>query len=93
MIIKTKDDWWKLYEQNIDNTMGYQQMIYDIPEATKDQMLQWLHKRDWQAATKFLDQVWIDAPDSPVIHTWPGWHDLCDLCSESWVFHEDALDV
>lgn len=29
-----------------------------------------------------LHSVWDDAPDSRVIHSWPSWHDFCDLLSE-----------
>lgn len=29
-----------------------------------------------------LHSVWADAPDSPVIHFWPNWHNFCDLLSE-----------
>ena len=36
-----------------------------------------------------LHQAWSDAPDRPWIHTIPGWHVLCDLCSEDYVLYKD----
>ena len=33
-------------------------------------------------------QAWADAPDRPWIHSIPGWHALCDLCSEDYVLYE-----
>ena len=35
-----------------------------------------------------LHQTWADAPDKPWIHSIPGWHVLCDLCSEDYVLDE-----
>ena len=35
-----------------------------------------------------LHQAWSDAPDRPWIHSIPGWHVLCDLCSEDYVLYE-----
>ena len=35
-----------------------------------------------------VHQAWADAPDKPWIHFIPGWHALCDLCSEDYVLDE-----
>lgn len=51
--------------------------------------------RDWETVHGFLERCWAAAPDSPEIHTWPAWADLCDLCSEAGVFEsaEDPPDA
>lgn len=47
--------------------------------------------RDHDALGHFLDLLWAAAPDKPYIHSWPGWGDLCDLCSERWVFDPEPV--
>jgi hypothetical protein len=37
---------------------------------------------------RILNDIWLRAPDDSRIHSWPSWHVICDLCSESWVFFE-----
>ena len=29
-----------------------------------------------------FNEAWFDAPDSPTLHSIPGWGIMCDLCSE-----------
>ena len=29
-----------------------------------------------------FQSVWEDAPDNPIIHTWPQWGRLCNICSD-----------
>ncbi len=36
-----------------------------------------------------LEQAWGAAPDSPRIHSIPGWSVLCDLCSEGHAIREE----
>ena len=36
-----------------------------------------------------LEEAWESAPDSPGIHSIPGWHVLCDLCSESYLLYSE----
>lgn len=45
--------------------------VWDILETNKD-------VRMWN----ILQGIWNDAPDSKAIHSWPHWHQFCDLCSE-----------
>ena len=47
-----------------------------------------LNERSNSIASIF-HQAWADAPDKPWIHSIPGWHVLCDLCSEDYVLYED----
>lgn len=43
------------------------------------------HKTVWMG----LELMWEGAPDRLGIHDWPGWGDLCDCCSEVWVFEPE----
>lgn len=36
-------------------------------------------------AIELFNSAWAAAPDSGEIHLIPGWHVLCDLCSESYL--------
>lgn len=45
--------------------------VWDILTLTRDKRLYFL-----------LHSVWDEAPDSPVIHSWPNWGNFCDLLSE-----------
>lgn len=48
-----------------------------------------LAARDPRLAT-ILNSIWVDAPDSASIHSWPSWGRFCDLCSEAHVLTEIA---
>ena len=39
---------------------------------------------------QLLNTIWLDAPDTPSIHSWPNWHNFCDLCSEMHVLEPDV---
>ena len=41
---------------------------------------------------RLFNQAWFAAPDKPEIHSWPGWNDFCNLCSEEWVFNPEDPD-
>jgi hypothetical protein len=97
-LIKTQKDWWKVWEENrseiyeIANMVGFDvdavlgesiySVSYKLNFATTERMHREVHV--------FLELIWHKAPDIPIIHTWPGWSDLCDLCSEYWVFEEES---
>lgn len=38
----------------------------------------------------FFHKTWMAAPDDGVIHAIPGWHILCDLCSEDYLAYEET---
>jgi hypothetical protein len=46
---------------------------------------------DFETLHHFFELAWSAAPDTPEIHSWPGWGHLCDLCSEFWVFHPEEV--
>jgi hypothetical protein len=41
---------------------------------------------------QYLQAFWSAAPDQSWIHNVPGWYELCDLCSEYWVFTPELLE-
>src|SRR5262245_785670 len=43
---------------------------------------------DHVSLISLLNATWFAIPESSEAHTLPGFRDLCDLCSESWVFDE-----
>ena len=47
-----------------------------------------LYSKHDNAVANILANTWGLAPDSPSIHDNPGWSELCDLCSESYVLEE-----
>lgn len=47
--------------------------------------------RNWERVRLYLGAFWSAAPDSPWICDLPAWHQLCDLCSEDWVFNPEEF--
>lgn len=47
--------------------------------------------RDWQRVRQYLGAFWMAAPDNPFIRDYPAWSQLCDLCSEDWVFNPEEF--
>ena len=82
---KNKTDWW----HNVDETWEQLKDILnrflgdeDILQADKLKT-----DRDPQLAQTF-SKAWFAAPDNGSIYSIPGWNELCDLCSESFVLDE-----
>lgn len=50
-------------------------------------------QRDHRFMRRMLGLLWMAAPDSPSIHSWPSWDVVCDLCSEDWVFEDAEHDA
>lgn len=70
--------------------MWQEKMHWDGDSATlRDEMTALRFLENGQELSSLLNKVWCDAPDTPHIHSWPGWQDFCDLCSENWVFYEE----
>ena len=43
---------------------------------------------DGASMVDLLHQTWFGIPESMDAHSLPGFHDLCELCSEGWMFGE-----
>jgi hypothetical protein len=41
------------------------------------------------AIGSIFNNAWFKAPDDGRIHLIPAWHIFCDLCSESYLLHEN----
>jgi hypothetical protein len=86
MIIKTAQDWWASYAQNISyfrwiaRAVGLTQPggFAELPFTP----LQNIETFDIETAYSQLQNVWAKAPDHPIIYKWKNWGELCDLCSE-----------
>jgi hypothetical protein len=76
----TQEKWWILFEDNIDNILACANKTN--VDVTENDLVKWNEEEDDDAAYCILDKIWEAAPDDPVIHTWPGWNNICNLCSE-----------
>ena len=84
---RNREEYFSLAEQ-------YREELFDIivdfsGRDNAEEFLLFLNERSNSIAS-VLHQAWSDAPDKPWIHSIPGWHVLCDLCSEDYVLYEDG---
>lgn len=99
MIINNKEDYWACVDKNWNNILGIftrvGMQLTGLQGAGQQldkplyQHLEELRSKRSPEIVQYFDWVWGVAPDSPIIHRWAGWFELCDLCSESWVFETD----
>lgn len=82
-IINSPSDWWSAVDRHWDALLAICDRV-GLPTEDLDQLRT---ERDDRLASR-LEKAWGMAPDSPKIHLWPGWHVLCDLCSERDVLYE-----
>ena len=85
--LKTREEYFSLAEQ-------YREELFDIitdfsGRDNAEEFILFLNERSNSIASIF-HQAWADAPDKPWIHSIPGWHALCDLCSEDYVLYKDG---
>lgn len=88
MSIQTKDDWFKLAGETLPELQAYMRSfgvgLVDFEKAPIA-----LLENDWQTLYKLFSFCWNALPDSPHIHVHP-FANICDLCSEIWVFEEEG---
>ena len=88
MTPRTPEEWWDLFHRN----KSHIEMIISRFSPKFEQDLVAFHKacknRDPNRLIRVMHEAWFNAPDKPFLHTVPGWGDMCDLCSEEWVFGE-----
>lgn len=85
--INTKTDWILLAEQTVPKLAAYADQngcTFDEREA-----VELLELRSYETLHRRFEKLWGDLPDRPEIRFQP-FFDLCDLCSEIWVFEEDG---
>lgn len=83
MRINSASDWWNAVDRHWPELLA----ICDRVGLPTEGLHHLRTDRDPELAGKLHD-AWFMAPDSPAIHLWPGWHVLCDLCSERDVLYE-----
>lgn len=87
---KTTEEYWNIVDTYWDKL--YNILVRFLP---KEKLAQADHLRlvkDPQLISLFNDSWW-NAPDSLSIHSIPGWEVLCDLCSESYLVHEESEET
>lgn len=103
MSINTKEDWWDLVDSQWDNllVMAGDQLDFNYPAhvvpgdpqtaltgRTILEEMVYLKKSRNQDLARYFNAIWGLASDS-YAYSKPGWSDLCNLCSEEWVFDEE----
>lgn len=90
MIIETKEHWIQLAKDTVPLLPDY---MYDEspgrvdPSMVATELNRLLEAEDWKALHGRFNEIWEWLPDRPSIRRHP-FGDLCDLCSEYWVFEE-----
>jgi len=85
MDIKNKEDWWIAARAILPHLKGYAKS-FDInfdDNAANEELVYQDHRSLYQR----LHSLWFDLPDCKEIRRLP-FFDLCDLCSEYWVFEK-----
>ena len=96
---KTEEEWWKVAREWWPDFIVIANKYIDV-KAPIDLYGNLSLKPYIECATKalnekdpilssFFSKVWQEAPDNGTIHSNIGWGVLCDLCSESYLIHED----
>jgi hypothetical protein len=90
MTIRTQDDWWNLATDTVPLLPDYARKLgfdFDLGYAKAA-----LSDRSHTVLKRMFEKLWRDLPDTRSIRHYP-FGNLCDLCSEYWVFedeHEEA---
>lgn len=100
---KNKSEWWTLVDQWWDqivimasDQLDLDGLSYEIPGnpgspitgRTVIQELIHLKQTQNSKIARYFNAIWGLAPDS-YAYSKSGWGQLCDLCSEEYVLHED----
>lgn len=85
MTIETQEDWWNLADKMLPR-LHYYAAGFGLGRITENLMIL-LEKREVWPLHSLFEELWGALPDSESIRT-DVFHDLCDLCSEVWVFED-----
>jgi hypothetical protein len=89
MIIKTQEDWITLAGSTIPLLPAYMSEFGNIDEyKAGDHLLALYEAKNWPELHTRFEEIWAWLPDTSSIRHRP-FFDLCDLCSEYWVFEEN----
>lgn len=89
MGIQTKEDWIetaKVVVPLLPEYMAEESGQVD-PGMVETELTKHMEAEDWPMLHQRLNEIWAWLPDRPSIHRRP-FSQLCDLCSEFWVFEE-----
>ena len=86
MKIESKQDWWRGIEVWQEDLLKIIIKFSGVDSAMKFQ--KGMREKKWEDVHSVLEEAWAKAPDSPQLFKIRGWDELCDLCSEAWVFNE-----
>jgi hypothetical protein len=87
--IRTQEDWWKSAKETIPKLAAYADDFGSTRGTWDgDAALKELEAKDHEALHRRFNNLWMRLPDHPRIHVHP-FGDLCDLCSEIWVFYPE----
>lgn len=78
-MIKNEWDWWNLVNESKEQLAD---IIHEFAEDLEGDFEEAIIDRDKLKVFNILSEAWNNAPDNPMIHSIPGWGNLCDLCSE-----------
>jgi hypothetical protein len=84
--INNKQDWINEAEKIIPKIKPYVDKFGGI-NGIETQLQQAFNAKQWKTLHGLFEQIWSWLPDSHEIQITP-FYDLCDLCSEVWVFDE-----
>ena len=89
MRIETKEDWIKLATKIIPDIPKYMadHSGQVQPEMVEAELTKLLEAKDWEKLHTRFEEIWNWLPDNASIRYYP-FFDICDLCSEYWVFQE-----
>lgn len=91
MTIQSAQDWWALFDRIRPAILTCMDNVGDgLREELEPRLNEAADLRNGPMMAQILDELWSAAPDHPIIHTWPQWGNICDLCSESWVFEDEC---
>lgn len=76
------DEYWFTVDAYWDQL--YAILVKFLPTEKLEHADAYRLNKDSEILSLFND-AWFNAPDNRSIHSIPGWHILCDLCSESYL--------
>jgi len=89
-IIKTKQDWIDLARKTLPKLSDYARE--HGRQFEEEKAIGLLDRGMYLSLHSILQSLWMRLPDHRDIRHGP-FFDLCDLCSEDWVFHEVAAET
>lgn len=94
MIINSKQDWIELARKIIPYIPEYmaEESGQVQPSMVEAELNKLLEIEDWNMLHKRFEEIWNWLPDRPSIRRYP-FFDICDLCSEYWVFEDNNGDI